>query len=107
MMMNPYKKTKFIIYYNKFKTSDLIINNNPSFSIVVMQKTNVVYKFKCDLGDCASTNDIIYVGLTPTTLSSRLTMHLSETSSIAQYKKKSCLKTEFCKILTENTTIFE
>ena len=46
-----------------------------------------MYKFKCPLRDCISDNNNIYDGLTSTTLSRRLTMHLSDTSSIAQFKK--------------------
>ena len=83
----PNKKIKLIIYYNKFKTSNLVIRNNSSPTIGVLQKTNVIYKFKCPLGDCISDNNNIYVGLTSTTLSRRLTMHLSDTSSIAQHLK--------------------
>ena len=85
---DPNKKIKLIIYYNKFKTSNLVIRNNSSPSIGVLQKTNVIYKFKCPLGDCISDNNNIYVGLTSTTLSRRLTMHLSDTSSIDQHLKK-------------------
>ena len=99
---------KLVIYYNKFKTSNLVIRNNSSPSIGVLQKTNVIYKFKCPLGDCISDNNNIYVGLTSTTLSRRLTMHLSDTSSIAQHlKKHSCPTTQLRKILTDNTTILE
>ena len=80
---DPNEKIKLIIYYNKFKTSNLVIRNNSS--------PNLIYKFKCPLGDCISDNNNIYVGLTSTTLSRRLTMHLSDTSSIAQHlKKHSC-----------------
>ena len=69
---------------------------------------NVTYKFKCPLGDCISDNNNIYVGLTSPTLSRRLTMHLSDTSSIAQHlKKHSCPTTQLRKILTDNTTILE
>ena len=72
------------------------------------QKTNVIYEFKCPLGDCISDNNNIYVGLTSTTLSMRLTMHLSDTSSIGQHlKKHSCSATQLRKILTDNTTILE
>ena len=86
----------------------LVIRNNSSPSIGVLQKTNVIYKFKCPLGDCISDNNNIYVGLTSTTLSRRLTMHLSDTSSIAQHlKKHSCPTTQLRKILTDNTTILE
>ena len=43
-----------------------------------------------------------------TTLSRRLTMHLSDTSSIAQHlKKHSCPTTQLRKILTDNTSILE
>ena len=56
---DPNKKIKLIIYYNKFKTSNLVIRNNSSPSIGVLQKTNVIYKFKCPLGDCISDNNNI------------------------------------------------
>ena len=83
---DPNKKIKLIIYY-KFKTTNLVIRNNSCPSIGVLQKTNVIYEFKCPLGDCISDHNNIYVGLTSTTLSMRLTMHLSDTSSIAQHLK--------------------
>ena len=102
---DPNKKIKLIIiYYDKFKTSNLVIRNNNSPSIGVLQKNNVIYKFKCPLGDCISDNNNIYVGLTSTTLSRRLTMDLSDTSSIAQHLKK---HSQLRKILTDNTTILE
>ena len=103
---DPNKRIKLIIYYNKFKTSNLVIKNNSSPSIGVLQKTNVIYQSKCPLGDCISDNNNIYVGLTSTTLSRRLTMHLSDISSIIQHlKKHSCLTTELWKILTDNTIL--
>ena len=103
---DPNKKIKLIYY--KFKTSNLVMRNNSSPSIGVLQKTNVIYKFKCPLGDCISDNNNKYVGLTSTTLSRRLTMHLSDTSSIAQHlKKHSCPTTQLRKILIDNTTILE
>ena len=89
-------------------TTNRVIRNNSSPSIGVLQKTNVIYKFKCPLGDCISDNNNMYVGLTSSTLSRRLTMHLSDTSSIAQHlKKHSCPTTQLRKILTDNTTILE
>ena len=46
--------------------------------------------------------------VTSTTLLRKLTMHLSDTSSIAQHlKKHSCPTTQLWKILTDNTTILE
>ena len=84
---DPNKKIKLVIYYNKFKTSNLVIRNDSSPSFGVLQKTNVIYKFKCPLGDCITDNNNIYIGLTSTTLPRRLTMHLPDTGSIAQHLK--------------------
>ena len=46
------KNIRHIIYYNKFKTSNVIISNNSSTSTELLNKTNVVYMFKCPWGDC-------------------------------------------------------
>ena len=43
------------------------------------------YQFRCTLGFCISENNSIYIGLTSTTLSKRLTLHLSD--FIAQHLK--------------------
>ena len=62
--------------------------------------------FKCPLGDCVSNENNTYVGLTTTTLSRQLTMHLNDSSSLALYlKTHSIPKFKFRKILVENTTI--
>ena len=103
---DPNKK-KLIIYYNKFNTSNSVINNNSFPSIGVMHKTYVIYQFKCPLGHCISKNNNIHVGFTSTTLSRRLTMHLFETTSIAQHLKTFLSNNWIWKILTDNTTIFE
>ena len=59
-------------------------------------------------GDCISEMNYIYIGLTSSTLSRKLTLQLSHTSSIAQlFKEYSCPTNEFRKILTENTTTLE
>ena len=62
--------------------------------------------FKRPLGDCVSKEDNAYVGLTATTLSRRLTMHLNDSSSIVFHlKTHSIPKSKFRKILVENITI--
>ena len=57
---DPNKNIKLIIYYNKFETCNLVINNNSSPLIGVLQKTNIIYQFKCPLGDCISENYNMY-----------------------------------------------
>ena len=66
---NPTKNVRHIIYYNRFKTSNLIISNNSSPSTELLDRTNVEYMFKCHLGDCVSKENNTYVGLTTMTLS--------------------------------------
>ena len=103
---DPNKKIKLIIYYNKFKTSNFVIKNLFLSFDWSFAKNNVTYQFKYLWGDCISENNNIYVGLTSTTLSRWLTMHLSDTSSIARHlKKHSCPTTELRKILTKNTIL--
>ena len=62
--------------------------------------------FKCPLGDCVSKENTAYVGLTTTTLSRWLTMHLNDSSSKALHlKEHSIPKSKFRRILVENITI--
>ena len=68
--------------------------------------TNVVYMFKCPLGDCVSKENNTYVGLTTTALSRRLTVHLNDSSSIVFHLKIYFIpKSKFRKMLVENTTM--
>ena len=72
-----------IIYYKKFKIFNLIISNNTSPSTELLDRTIIVYMFKSTLGgDCVSKENCAYDGLTTTTLSRRLPMHLNERSFI-------------------------
>ena len=83
-----------------------LFSNKFSLSTELLDRTNVVYIFTCPLGDCVSKENYTYVGLTTTTLSRRLTMHLDDSSSIALHlKTHSIPKSKFRKILIENTTI--
>ena len=74
---------KLIIYYNEFKTLNLVIKNNSSPSIGIWQKTNVIYQFQYPLEECISENNNIYASLTSTTQLRRFTMHLFDNCSIA------------------------
>ena len=68
--------------------------------------TNVVYMFKCFLGDCITKENNTYVGLTTTTLPSRLTIHLNYSSFIAIHLKGNFIpKSKFQKIPVEKITI--
>ena len=62
--------------------------------------------FKCPSGDSVSKENNTYVGLTTTTLSRRLTMHLNDSSSIALHlKTHSIPKSKFRKSLVESINI--
>ena len=52
------------------------MKNNPAAAgLPQVKRTNVVYEFKCTDGDCEFRHSS-YIGVTTTTLSRRLTMHL-------------------------------
>ena len=76
------KRNKTYHLLQQIKTSNLIISNNSPPSTELLDRTNVVYMFKCPLGDGVSNENNKYVGLTTKTLSRRLTMHLNDSSSI-------------------------
>ena len=85
---------------------NLVISNNTSLSTELLERTNVVYIFKCPLEDYVSKENSAYVGLTTTTLSRPLTMHLNNSSSMALHlKSHSIPKSKFLKISDENTPI--
>ena len=50
-----------------------------------LQKTNLVYEYTCKYGECEHLNSS-YIGLTTTTLSRRLTMHL-QSGAIKQHTR--------------------
>ena len=71
-----------------------------------MQKTNVMYQFKCPLGDCISDNNICWFNLNypnKETYNARFWYKFNSSA----FKKHSCPTTELRKILTDNTTILE
>ena len=69
-------KVKLIIYYKNQKTASMVMKNSPRKDIPALQKTNVIYEFTCNTGNCEF-QPSKYIGCTVTTLSRRLTMHLS------------------------------
>jgi hypothetical protein len=73
----PEDRLSLVIYYKNDKTTQLLIRNNPASKPRNLQQTNVVYKFSCPYEDCKLQNNVSYIGLTTTTLSRRLTCHLS------------------------------
>ena len=81
--MEKQKQIKFIIYYTKFKTSNLIVKNNTNSLKLHINQTNAVYKFIRPFREGLPKNkNNSYIGYKTTTLSRRLTYHLSENSAI-------------------------
>ena len=65
--VDPTSEVKLIIYYRKFKTQNLLLDNNPSRNRSKVAQTNVIYEFICKIGNCISNNNS-YVGQTTTLL---------------------------------------
>jgi hypothetical protein len=71
----PQQPVKLLIYYKNKKTSELVIRNNPIKRTTDLKQSSVVYEYSCPLGDCKLQSK--YIGMTETTLSRRLTCHLT------------------------------
>ena len=67
---------KFIPYYRSNTITKLITTNNQGPPTPPLKKTNLIYQYQSLHGDCEHRNNI-YIGMTTTTLSRRLTMHLA------------------------------
>ena len=61
----------------------LILRNNTSRDQAPLKQTNVVYRYKCTIGDCALLPHSAYIGNTTTSLSRRITMHLQQGGPLA------------------------
>jgi hypothetical protein len=74
--VQPLDKLEINIFYKNSKPSHLLMKNSPV--LPPLKLTNIVYSYKCSIGDCELQPPCKYIGLTTTTLSRRLTMHLKD-----------------------------
>ena len=68
---NENESIKLNIYYKNRKVSNLVMKNSPNRT--KLQRTNILYKYECNVGDCEPQE---YIGYKRKTLSRRITMHL-------------------------------
>ena len=73
---DPNTQIKLVIFYQNKKTSHLLLRNNPRHTDNDLQKSHVIYRYTCKLGDCA-TQPSTYIGMTTMKLTRRLSYHLS------------------------------
>ena len=92
MKNNIYKNVKptnedaritLTIYYKTKKTSQLLLRNRPSTRKTPLQEDHVIYQHTCNSKECGPCS---YIGMTRTTLSRRLTCHLSSGAIKEHYK---------------------
>lgn len=103
--VNTADRLRLVIYYKNSKTSSLLIRNNLSIKHDKLKRTNVIYQFTCPDEDCRL-RGINYIGVTTTSLSRRLTMHLREGAPkqhMTQAHQTALTRT----LLTTNTTIMK
>ena len=83
-------KLDLIIYYKSKKVSDLLIKNNISAcNVPKNEKSHVVYKFTCNLGECSSLqNENSYIGLTTMTVKKRMSAHRYQGSIFKHCRNK-------------------
>ena len=99
-------RLKLIIYYRNPTTRSLVMNNNPMRDTSTLKQCNVIYSYKCTLGDCALRPTSKYIGYTTTSLSRRITMHLQnggpKTHTETHHDQRLTRK-----LMTDNTTIID
>ena len=103
VVSNENEKLSVVIYYKNTKTKNLVLKNNENTVSRSLDKTNVIYKYKCPDRDCYLKNNF-YIGFTNCKLTRRLTMHLQK-GAIKTHEHcahKSKLTREK---ITENTSI--
>ena len=97
-------KVKLNIYYQNSKSSSLLLKNNMASDPSTLKQTNVVYHYKCTLGDCALLPCSAYIGNTTTSLTRRITMHLQQGGPLThtrQYHDENLTR----QLMTQNTKI--
>ncbi|XP_069185010.1 uncharacterized protein [Procambarus clarkii] len=99
------QRIQLTIYYKTRKTASILMRNSPDTKQNALKETNVVYAFKCPLGDC-KLQKTQYIGKTTTSLSRRLTMHKQQ-GSIKEHIISSHNQTIAREILVNNTEIID
>ena len=100
---NEEESLHLIVYYKSPKISSLVMKNNLQ-KTPKLKATNVVYEFKCPIGDCARQRNSAYIGHTTTTLSRRMTMHLQDGAPLKHLSQHHNMRLTR-KIIEENTSI--
>lgn len=74
-----------IVYYEKFKIDNLIKKNSNTCAKSTLQRINIIYALTCTLRNCVHDQSKlinIYIGQTPTCVSRRIMLLLSDHNSI-------------------------
>ena len=95
------KKVNLVIYYRNKRSASMIMKNNLAPPRAILQQTNLVYSFECPFPHSQAE---VYIGLTQTTLSRRLTMHGQSGSIYKHFETYHNMKPTR-EQLTENTKI--
>jgi hypothetical protein len=95
-------RLNLIVYYKNKKVNQLVMCNNPTLKRDRLQQTNVVYEFKCPEEDCRLLQNVNYIGETTTTLSRRLTCHLS--SGAPKQHMLNCHRTKLTRTMLNDCT---
>ena len=74
---SPNLKFDLVKFYKNKKTSSMVMKNSIGNETSKFGRANLVYRYSCPKEDCKLLNNVSYIGMTTTTLSRRLSSHLS------------------------------
>ena len=101
------KKVNLIIYYKNLKTINLIMQNNSNPEKRNIDKTRIIYEYKCPNEDCyllKENKNNSYIGYTTCKLTRRIAYHL-QNGAIKEHEQ-TCYETKMTRIkLVENCKI--
>ena len=89
------KKINVIIYYKNLKTANLVMKNNSNTAKRDIDKTRLIYEYKCPNEDCyllKENKNNSYIGHTVCKLTRRIAYHL-QNGAIKEHEQ-TCLKTK-------------
>ena len=103
--VNEKDELKLIIYYKTSNVKRTFSRNNETSKLPKLQRSHLIYEYKCFYVKCGRLNNS-YVGMTSTTLSRRLTVHLQGGAPL-EHTRRSHNGTLTRDVIVSNTNIIK
>ena len=102
-------KLKLLIYYKNKRVSDFLIRNNlTKVALPNDEKTHVVYRFKCNIGECQAPGNVnTYIGMTTLSLRDRMKAHKYKGSIFAHIMIEHDIRPDVDNLLSSTEILYQ